>query len=226
MTALNDYLSMVKRSPYIGKREFIRNYVSNKNVLDLGCVAHTVERCINSPDTWLHNVICKNARSVLGVDLLEKEVQELCKRGYTMICADALAMRLDTKYDVVVCGDLIEHVNNHYSLLETIKYHLLSDGVALITTPNPFAVSRFFNILADGWTGINPEHVCWFCPQTMFQLVERSGLTIDSFFWLETDFSMPTEHFIWGKLFNRIAPLMARWNQFFRNDFGVVLKKL
>lgn len=222
---LKEFLRAARNAPYIPKREFVREHVSGKSVLDLGCVAHTLQRCLDQPDTWLHNVICRSAHSVLGVDILEKEVAELNKRGYHMMTGNALTLRLETKFEVIVCGDLIEHVDNLHQLLETIKYHLLPDGIALVTTPNPFAASRFFNILADGWTGINTEHICWFCPQTMFQLAARSGLTIDKFFWLETDFSMPTEHFVWGKLFNRIAPLMARWNQFFRNDFGVVLKK-
>jgi glycosyltransferase involved in cell wall biosynthesis len=109
--------------------------------------------------------------------------------------------------------------------LETIAYHLRDDGKALVTTPNPFAVSRLFNILADGWTAINTEHVSWLCPQTMFQLVERSHLFVSDFCWLETDFPMPTRARFWGRVFNYWAPVIAGKNQLLRNDYGVLLRK-
>ena len=57
--------------------------------------------------------------------------------GYSFIADDALTMRLDTKYEVVVSGDIIEHISDFSSLLETIKYHMEDDGVCIITTPNP-----------------------------------------------------------------------------------------
>ena len=145
--------------------------------------------------------------------------------GYDMICADALSLRLDRTFDVVVCGDLIEHTTNPGGLLATIAHHLRADGLGIVTTPNPFAVGRLFNILADGWTDINTEHVCWFCPQTMFQLIERSGMFIERFSWLKTDHPVWTKRRYWGRLLNRLAPLIASKRHALRNDFGVVVRK-
>ncbi|MEW5801264.1 MAG: methyltransferase domain-containing protein [bacterium] len=214
-----------KNARYIPKHEFIRLHVKDRDVLDLGCVAHSLSFCLNFPHRWLHNTIRSHARSALGVDLLEKEITELQKMGYNVIYGDAQTLRLGRKFDVVVCGDLIEHVANPAALLDTMACHIQDDGIAIVTTPNPFAITRFFNILADGWTAINTEHTFWICPQTMFQLVDRSRLCVADFSWLKTDFPMLTTHRFWGPLLNSIAPRIANKNQLFRNDYGVVLRK-
>ena len=188
ISQLDDFIASIRRAPYEHKRDWVRSNVKGKDVLDLGIVAHSLDFCLNHRDTWLHEIIKNNGSYVLGVDILEPEVNELRRMGYNVLAADVLTLRLDRKFDVVVCGDLIEHVSNPGALLETIAYHLRDDGTALVTTPNPFAISRIFNILADGWTGINTEHVSWLCPQTMAQLVERSHLFVSDFCWLEQIF--------------------------------------
>jgi SAM-dependent methyltransferase len=39
-------------------------------------------------------------------------------------------------WDNVICCEVIEHVTKPFDLLDNIRHHLKSDGVALITTPN------------------------------------------------------------------------------------------
>ena len=215
----------IRHAPYQPKTEFIRARVVGKTVLDLGCVQHSLDRLFQAPDRWLHNVIRENATSVLGVDILEKEIAELQRMGYNMLAGDATTLRLAERFDVVVCGDLIEHLTNPGALLETIAYHLKPDGVGLITTPNPFAADRFFNVFFDGWTGINPEHTCWFCPQTIYQLAERTGLRVDELVWIETAFKSSTKKPFWRLFANPIGSWVARRNQKMRLDFGVTLKR-
>jgi len=219
------FVKRAKNSRVIGKRDFVSRHVAGKDVLDLGFVAHSLESCLQNPEAWLHGVIRKHARRVLGVDLLEQEVAKLREMGYEAIHDNALTVRLESKFDVVVCGDLIEHVANPAALLATIEYHLAPDGVALVTTPNPFAAARFFNILADGQTAVNVEHTCWFCPQTFYQLLLSSGLEVRDFYWLETDFPMPTHHRLFGGALDWASRFLARRNHLFGTDFGVVLSK-
>ncbi|OGS17692.1 MAG: hypothetical protein A2219_02240 [Elusimicrobia bacterium RIFOXYA2_FULL_50_26] len=225
ITTLDELLSAMSTAPLEHKRDFVRARVEGKDVLDIGCVAHSLARCTGDRERWLHHTIKTAARSVLGVDILSNEISGLATMGYNMICADALTLRLERTFDVVVCGDLIEHVTNPGALLDTINVHLNDTGVALITTPNPFSASRFFNILADGWTAINKEHTFWLCPQTMLQMLGRSSLQLESFVWLTSDFPMPTFHRLWGKLLNPAAKLIAAARPVFRNDYGVVVRK-
>ncbi|MBI3852528.1 MAG: methyltransferase domain-containing protein [Verrucomicrobia bacterium] len=222
-SSTQEFIATIRHAPYVPKTEFIRSRVAGKKVLDLGCVQHSLDRLFQAPERWLHNVIRANASSVLGVDILEKEVVQLNGMGYNMIVADATTMRLEEKFDVVVCGDLIEHLPNPGALLETIAYHLRQDGIGLVTTPHPLAADRFFNVAFDGWTGINPEHTCWFCPQTIYQLAERCGMHVDDFCWLETIFKSPTKRWFWGFFCNTISRWLVRRNRMMHLDFGVVL---
>jgi SAM-dependent methyltransferase len=224
-SSAQEFIKAIRQAPYVGKLDFVRQRVKGKNVLDIGCVQHSLDRCLKSPEKWLHNTVRDNAKSVLGVDILEQEVAELQKRGYNIIVADATTMRLDHKFEVVVCGDIIEHLTNPGMLLETVAYHLQNDGTSLVTTPNALAADRFFNVALNGWTGVNPEHTCWFCPQTLFQLVERCGLYVDDFCWVKTSFPSPTQKRFWGTLANATSQWILRHNPMMHLDFGVVLRR-
>ena len=62
---------------YKDKIPWIRRFIAGKKVLDLGCVRHNIEE--TEKDEWLHGIVIKEAASVIGVDYLEKEVEELIK---------------------------------------------------------------------------------------------------------------------------------------------------
>ncbi len=163
---------------YKDKIPWVKKFVHGKKVLDLGCVRHNLDETYK--DIWLHGIIRQEAKSVLGVDYLEKEVEELRKRGFDVVCTNVETMDLDDKFDVVVAGDLIEHLNNFGMFLEKVKLHMKPDGIFLVTTPNPVNIMRFFSILQRGKAGANPEHTCWFTEQVLSQLVERYGMYIES----------------------------------------------
>ena len=162
---------------YKDKIPWIRRFIAGKKVLDLGCVRHSIEE--TEKDEWLHGIIIKEAASVIGVDYLEKEVEELNKRGFNVVCANVETMDLNDKYELIVAGDLIEHLNNFGHFLERVRCHLQPDGTFILTTPNPVNVMRFFSVLFRGEAGANPEHTCWFTEQVLQQLVERYGMYID-----------------------------------------------
>lgn len=219
-----NFVRLSRRAQYLSKPDFIMQYIDGKHVLDLGVVAHSIDCARSKSEQWLHGLIAKHAKSVLGVDLLKEEVAQLQEMGFNIICQDALTMRLNKKFDVVVCGDLIEHVSCPAALLETIKAHLTVNGIALLTTPNPFSINRFFNIIFDGLTHINHEHTCWFCPQTMYQLIKRCGFQIIDFYWLATGFPMYTKRRFWGAAANTFSKIAVRKNNLLNTDFGVVIK--
>ena len=158
------------------KREWILKFIRGKKVLDLGCAGHSLGN-IDSP-YWLHGFIAEHASSVLGVDILFKDVEILTQRGYHVVCADVLSMDLQNTFEVIVAGDLIEHLSNPGGFLDRAKDHLTPDGTLLLTTPNPVTLMRFFQLLLRNRMDINSEHTCWFTPQVMSELVRRSHLRI------------------------------------------------
>lgn len=73
----------------------------------------------------------------------------------------------DSSFDIVVCREMIEHVQSPAKLLSEIWRLLKPWGYALITTPNGF------NVFPDGI-----EHVRAYFPNGFLADIEMAGLTI------------------------------------------------
>ena len=77
----------------------IHPLIKGKDVLDVGCVEHTVLARLENP-FWIHNFLNDNC-NVLGIDLLKEEVIILKDLGYNIEVADAETFNLNKKFDVV-----------------------------------------------------------------------------------------------------------------------------
>jgi SAM-dependent methyltransferase len=165
------------------RADIVINYCRGKDVLDIGCVHHDVENA--QSDAWLHGQIVGVANSVTGVDYLEDEVNQLRKLGYNIISGDVnYALEIDGAFDVVVVGNLIEHLSNFGGLLCNIKRLLKPGGVALISTANPFYREQYFFSAIRNDIIVNPEHTCWIDPLTLEQLCSRFGLKTREVRWV------------------------------------------
>ena len=151
----------------------IAELVKGKNVLDVGCVDHEASK--EGGEEWLHRVILDNASDVLGLDYAEDEVHELFSKGYNMVYGNAEEVSLDRAFDVIVAGELIEHLGNPSRFLENMRGHLHKNGEIVLTTPNPFYPKRFLEILLSGKASVHPQHVVWYCPTTLSEILSRAG---------------------------------------------------
>ncbi len=79
--------------------------------MDLGCVRHDASFA-NNPN-WLHNKIRNVAQNVVGIGFLARDVEKLRNLGYNIIYGDVTKpLNLSEQFDVIVAGDLIEHLSN------------------------------------------------------------------------------------------------------------------
>jgi predicted TPR repeat methyltransferase len=155
------------------RTDWMMGFVTGKSVLDLGCVRHSIEE--TEKPGWLHGEIKKVAQRIVGVDYLEQAVLKLKQKNYDVVCANVEVMQLDERFDTIVAGDLIEHLNNFGMFIERVKEHLNPNGVFILTTPNPVNLLRFISVLFRGDAGANPEHTCWFTERVIRQLFDRYG---------------------------------------------------
>ena len=161
---------------YRRKFDWIGRFVdAQKHVLDLGCVCHDLDQ---TAVPWLHGFLRDRAASVLGVDYLPEAVDRMRADGFDAVCADVQQLDLGRQFDVVVAGDLIEHLDNVGLFLDRCAAHLADDGVLLVTTPNPVNYVRLVRTLVKGSAGGNKEHTCWFTAKVLRQLAERHGLEV------------------------------------------------
>jgi SAM-dependent methyltransferase len=80
------------------------------------------------------------------------------------------------KFDLIVAGDVIEHLQNPGQFLEGCRDALSANGLVLITTANAFGVSCFAKALLSHEAAVHPEHTAYSSHRTLARLCEMSGL--------------------------------------------------
>lgn len=164
----------------VDRETYILNLVKGKSVLHLGCADYpfTEERIANG--SWLHSKISALAKSCVGLELDVTTVNILRDRYKVenLVVGDAekLDMLIPQKYELIVAGELIEHLNNPGLFLETASQVLAPGGLLIITTTNAFCLRRLIRI-PFGTESIHPDHTYYFSHTTLRTLVHRFGYT-------------------------------------------------
>jgi 2-polyprenyl-3-methyl-5-hydroxy-6-metoxy-1,4-benzoquinol methylase len=126
-----------KRGYYAEKISFFINVLSkykngNITILDIGCNDGELTEKYS------------NYGKVLGIDINEKGILECKRKG--LECKKMDVMDLDKKYhnnfDVVIAGDIIEHVLDTDKFLLNCRDFLKKGGLLLLTTPNVASLGR------------------------------------------------------------------------------------
>jgi 2-polyprenyl-3-methyl-5-hydroxy-6-metoxy-1,4-benzoquinol methylase len=111
----------VKRMKVEDRLRWIVRQCRRKNVLDVGCVGEATQ--YNHPE-WLHGLIRKHAKSILGIDYNMEGIKRLQKAGYNVKFSDAENFSLSCKFDIIVASELIEHLSNPGLFLKCARSHL------------------------------------------------------------------------------------------------------
>ena len=103
------------------------------------------------------------------------------RRGYAAIEHD-LALGLgplesEEPFDVIVAGELIEHVESMGMLFDTAAGLLAPEGELIITTPNPWAPHRV-RAAQLGIVWENTDHILFAFPSGIAELASRHGLIL------------------------------------------------
>jgi 2-polyprenyl-3-methyl-5-hydroxy-6-metoxy-1,4-benzoquinol methylase len=151
--------------------------VNGPDILDIGCAGH-----IPKPQSpyWLHGRLLAKFSSVVGIDLNAENIQKLREMGYeNLFVASAEDFVLNTKFDSIVAGELIEHLSNPGAFLESCRNHLKNGGRVVLSTPYAFSLLyMLYAFLKYPNTCQNDEHASWFCPKTLNGLATRYGFRV------------------------------------------------
>lgn len=181
-TALRQALLRRRAGRALDLDSFIQSFVGGHSVLDIGMVEHDATHIAS--DHWVHRKLCRWARSVLGVDVLEEEIELLSRQGFNVRVADATSdADLGERFDRVFMGEIIEHVDRPVALLRFAARHLVPGGLILATTPNPLNFREIIANIREGLTVPNAEHVSWVTPAMALELGRRAGLDLYQY-WL------------------------------------------
>jgi SAM-dependent methyltransferase len=159
---------------------YLSRLVEGKDLLDVGIVDHNAD--ISSNPKWLHKWLSESAKSCLGIDILKEDIERLRQQGFNVLCADIVKEPLNKKFDVITCGEVLEHVDNPGQLLASCAAMLKIGGRLIVTLPNPWYIGYMKRNIWDGPPLVcNVDHVAWFDPCTVCELGERQGLLMNSF---------------------------------------------
>lgn len=143
------------------RHAFVLEHVTGKRVLEFGA---------SGP---LHDQVKRAAASYLGVD---REPAE----GVIGFDLDDVALGYLPEFDadIVLCGEVLEHLGNPLWFLTRLKRQFPTVPV-LLTVPNAFAFAAAGKSwLAKGYENVNADHVAWYSPKTLSVLLERAGFTV------------------------------------------------
>lgn len=207
----------------VPKDDAIVDLCRGRRVLDIGCIDHDLRTVEQLGATWLHGRIRGVAAELTGLDILDDAARELNERGFDIRIADAHDFDLGQKFEVVVAGDIVEHMTNVGSFFDAIARHLEPGGLCIVTTPNPFDAYQMLHVALRRRTAVNQQHAVWFDPGVLWEQVSRSPLRVCGFAWTVTRFDR-LERPRWKSRAGWWAIRRLRtWNPLLNSDFAVLL---
>ncbi|OQA35715.1 MAG: bifunctional 3-demethylubiquinone-9 3-methyltransferase/ 2-octaprenyl-6-hydroxy phenol methylase [Parcubacteria group bacterium ADurb.Bin326] len=132
--------------------------------------------------------------SVDGVDFVFAVLVKARKNGYgKTYCMNLNSNpneinKIKSKYDCIICADVLEHLINPGLVLSLLKKKLNNKGILVISVPNIAFLKQRMEIF-EGKFDYNPKggimdetHLRFFTAKSLRVLCERSGFDIKSFY--------------------------------------------
>lgn len=154
----------IPAAPVVKREKFILEKCMGKNVVHFG----------SAGNKGLHQVMVKVAKRAIGVDK-----DDPCDYKMDLEKAIYIKQILPSKNDLLVCGEILEHLSNPGHFLSELKLFAIP---VIITVPNGMctAVQRYAEA---GVEHVNRDHVAWYSWHTLKTLVERVGFKVKEFAW-------------------------------------------
>lgn len=164
--------------PIANRNEYLADLARDKRVLDVGVVAHVADARLGA--SWLHRKIVKAAKTCLGVGILDEGIAQLKADGFNVRQADITRDVIEGEYDVMVCGEIIEHLGNLAALFQAAQRVLAPGGRLVITSVNPYCLGRVRSYVI-GRHQDSVDHTCLVGPSNVAELADREGLQLVSY---------------------------------------------
>jgi len=204
--------------PLVQRLDIILEKCRGKRVLHLGCSDSPYTQAAYENGTLLHRAISEVAEKVVGFDYDDAGIEALKKFGFDDIykadLEDLDRAIIDERFDIIIAGEMIEHLNNPGKFLTGIQAFMDHDTELVITTVNAYCGMRFFHYTFSRNGGrnepVHPDHVAYYSYSTLRLLVERHGMEVKDFMFYDL-----------GKNHRKAAPLIFR----VANDVSVMISK-
>src|SRR5574343_528929 len=157
----------IPEAPVIDRNEIIINVTTGRVVLELGCAESKLRRTLSGI-----------AKKLYGMDKIK------CRGdNFIQVNFDKDDIPLLDDVEVVICGEVIEHLSNPGFFLDNLsKYNCHT----LFTVPNALTTIGLQHA-RKGFENVNKDHVAYYSWKTFTTLLERHKWQIDYFWWYRGD---------------------------------------
>jgi SAM-dependent methyltransferase len=180
---------MTRPMKLVDRLDLIKNISTDASVLHLGCTNWPYTQEALDADMLLHTRLSETSRELYGFDFDQEGIDVLASQGFSNLFRVNLEelpqVELDKQFDVIIAGEMIEHLNNPGLFLDGIKRFMKPGGQLVLTTINAYAGMRFFVYGLRGNGGlaepVHPDHVAYYSYSTLKLLIERHGFHLGEF---------------------------------------------
>lgn len=170
------------------------------------------------------------AKEAYGVELFKLEnsnqLSSVIDGFYIANIEDCNLEYADKTFDVIILGDVLEHLVDPYKVIEYLKKILKDDGVLISSIPNIRYYKVIKSIVIDGdfkytESGIlDRTHLRFFCRKNIMKLFEDKGFNVDK---MTSDFEKNSRKKGKKDLLNKL--FFGRLTDFFVFQFLTVASK-
>jgi len=191
----------------INRNSFLIERARDKKVLHFGCAdEHFVNDKLRK-NAHLHAQLASVAKELWGIDVSGEAISELRQAGFTNLIRgdverlDEIDDFCDQHFDVMIAGELIEHLFNPGLFLKACRRLCSPDTELILTTPNALVYSATLFALLNR-EAIHPDHTLMWSPTTLRNLVTHSGFAIKEF-WVYGGYpcvKLTSKELVWRQL--------------------------
>jgi SAM-dependent methyltransferase len=205
------YVRYNDKFPVTARWDAIAPKLKNKKVIHVGCIDHVplLKERFNSGE-WFHQQITDISSKCVGIDINAEGVDYVKKEFGTdnVYCLDITKDPIDIlkneDYDVIILGEVLEHIDNPVEFLSTIRERCQNVEQIIITVPHIISRDR----LRDARKGleiINSDHRYWFTAYTLAKIMTQAGIYITGI-----QFANLVKFTLWEKFVYKIRMFLGR----------------
>lgn len=169
---------------YLGRIDFLCRRLAGKRVIHVGFLDHNLDEVRSKIERrkWLHSELLRVCERVAGIDIdsdavarVQKELDlpDLYATDVTKPLPEALS---GASWDVVLLGEVIEHIPNPADFLSGLKANAAAlDAELIVTTPNGLSPAEGDRYVER----INSDHRYIFTPFTLSKVLTEAGFEVE-----------------------------------------------
>lgn len=167
----------------VDRTRYLLDRCTRRRVVHVGFADRGCREMQDRNGAWLHAHLDRVADHLVGVDLDAPSVERARAEGFDAHAADccdpaAVAALGIEPAEVVVAGEVIEHLGDPAGFFEAMHALVAPGGDLVVTTPNAYGLTNVLTGLLRREVN-HPDHVVIFSRRTIEALASRHGWTVE-----------------------------------------------